>query len=156
MKKHLILVSIGILNLFVACTSNTDEQVEPLISTEIVNNPNTADPNSKKENNLPVFKFDHTDFDFGLIFEGEKVMHKFKFSNVGKTDLVISDVTASCGCTVPKYSRKPVKPGDEGFIEVEFDSSGRKGQQHKTVTIVANTQPNRVQLMFTAEIEVQK
>jgi len=72
--------------------------------------------------------------------------------NTGNSDLIITKVEASCGCTVAKYSKEPVKPGEEGLIEVIFDTSGRNGMQHKTVTILANTQPNVTRLEFTAEI----
>lgn len=51
-----------------------------------------------------------------------------------------------------EYTDKPVKPGEEGLIEIVFDSSGRTGMQHKAVTIIANTQPTKIELTFTAEI----
>ena len=98
--------------------------------------------------------FEYLDFDFGVIFQGETVVHKFKFTNTGTSALIISDVTATCGCTIPTYTKKPVAPGDDGFIEVKFNSAGRQGMQHKSVVVLANTQPNRIELTFIAEIEV--
>jgi len=53
---------------------------------------------------------------------------------------------------VSEYTDKPIKPGEEGLIEIVFDSSGRTGMQHKTLTVIANTQPNKMELNFTAEI----
>ena len=139
--------------MFFSCnTSNTES--EESITTEIVFNPNTEINNPEAKKKLPKFQFVHKDFDFGLIYEGEEVIHKFKFKNVGGSPLVISDVSATCGCTITTYSREPIAPGEEGYIEVTFDSSGRKGMQHKTVNILANTQPNRIELTFTAEIEI--
>lgn len=152
MKRKFIFISIISFFLF-SCTSNTEEEQ---ISSDIVFNPNTEIDNVAEKDKLPKFQFTHKDFDFGLIYQGEKVLHKFKFKNVGNSPLVISDVSATCGCTVPTYSKKPLAPGEEGYIQVKFDSSGRRGMQHKSVTILANTQPNRVELTFVAEIEIPK
>ena len=130
----------------ISCNNNKNE-----ITTDLVNIPATASSN-KKENDLPKFEFKHKTFDFGVINKGEIVSHTFKFKNIGNSDLIISNVATSCGCTVPKYTDKPIKPGEEGLIEAIFDSAGRSGMQHKTLTIIANTQPNIVELSFTAEI----
>ncbi len=134
-----------------SCNSNTETEN---ISTDVVFNPNTELENSNSEKKLPQFQFQHTNFDFGLIYEGEEVLHKFKFKNIGSSPLIISDVSATCGCTITTFTKNAIEPGEEGFIEVTFDSSGRKGMQHKTVNILANTQPNQLELTFTAEIEI--
>ncbi len=148
-------IAISIISLFllVACQEQASQDNE-LVASELIMNPNTGDSSNTAEKILPILEFEHKDFDFGLIYQGEKVVHKYKFKNTGNANLIISDVSASCGCTVPTYSKKPIKPGEEGYVEVEFDSSGRQGQQHKSVTVLANTQPNRVELSFIAEIEV--
>ena len=64
------------------------------------------------------------------------------FENTGKTDLIITSATATCGCTVPKWPKKPIKPGEKASIEVIFDSEHKNGQQNKQVTIIANTYPS--------------
>ena len=143
-----------ILFLFISC-ENTDKSSEDKLSSDLVYNPKTAQ-GVEDMSNLPIIDFEYVDFDFGLIFEGEEVVHKYKFTNTGGSALIISDVSASCGCTIPTYSKKPVAPGEEGFIEVKFDSSGRDGMQHKTVTVLTNSQPNRNTLSFVAEIEASK
>ena len=56
--------------------------------------------------------------DFGNMVEGEIVSYIFTFTNTGTAPLLISSASASCGCTVPKYSKKPVQPGDSGELEV--------------------------------------
>ncbi|MFD2034938.1 DUF1573 domain-containing protein [Belliella marina] len=102
-----------------------------------------ADPST-----LGKFKFEELEFDFGTIAEGKTVEHVFNFVNDGQAPLVISNVTASCGCTTPDYSKTPVKPGESGFIKVSFNSSGKPGTQAPTVSIQANTSPsvNRLRL----------
>lgn len=127
---------------------------ETQLSSDIVFNPNTAqDPEGKEQAKIPQIKFEHLNFDFGVIFEGEKVIHKYTFTNTGNAPLIISEVSATCGCTVPTFTKEPIAPGRDGFVEVKFDSSERNGMQHKTVTVLCNTQPNRIELSFIAEIE---
>ena len=76
----------------------------------------------------------------------------FVFKNTGKSDLLIFNATASCGCTVPEYPKKPIHPGDEGKIIVSFNTEGKNGVQKKTVTLMANTQPNTKVLTIKAEV----
>jgi hypothetical protein len=92
----------------------------------------------------PVMTFKDTLYDFGTISQGENVKYTFEFTNTGESDLVISSATASCGCTVPKnWPKHPVKPGETGKIDVNFNSENRKGQKDLTVTVLANTVPTK-------------
>jgi hypothetical protein len=61
-------------------------------------------------------------------------------------------VNSSCGCTVGKYPKTPIAPGKSDYVEASFDSSGRKGMQNKTITVLSNTQPNLTTLRIKAEI----
>ncbi len=133
MKSNLIILLI-VSALFAAC--NNDE-----ITTDIVNNPNSAS-GEQDTINMPKIKFTEEVYEFGSISQGEKVKHTFNFTNVGKKDLVISSARASCGCTIPDWPRKPIKPGEKGEINVVFNSEGKKGNIHKRITVVANTQPS--------------
>jgi len=97
------------------------------------------------------FEEDH--FDFGKIKDGAKVKHVFKFINTGENPLMISDVIPTCGCTIPTFSKAPIKPGEQGEITVEFDSANRKGQQKKNIIVVSNADREKVSIGFTAEVE---
>lgn len=99
--------------------------------------------------------FDTVAFDFGVLEQGKKVMHTFTFTNTGEYTLVLSSVKASCGCTVPTWTKEPVAPGQKGTVEVEFNTTGRKGIQQKTVSVFANTSPKVTLLHFTANIPVE-
>ncbi|TFH48576.1 MAG: DUF1573 domain-containing protein [Bacteroidia bacterium] len=99
-----------------------------------------------------VLTFVSPDHDFGRVGAGEKVGCIFSYSNTGDADLVITSASASCGCTVPKYDRKPVPPGGSGTIEVVFDTSGREGMQTKTVVVQSNAENNLVILRIIAEV----
>jgi hypothetical protein len=96
--------------------------------------------------------FREYEHNFGKVAEGEKISFVYTFENKGTSDVVISSVTASCGCTVPKYDKKPVPPGSSGNIEVVFDTTGRSGMQTKTVTVKSNARTPVVLVKFTAEI----
>ena len=104
---------------------------------------------------LPKTKmvFPEDKFNFGKIKEGAKVQHAFKFKNLGENPLMISDAIASCGCTVPSFSKEPILPGGEGEILVEFNSAGRKGHQSKSVIIVSNADREKIAVSFEAEVE---
>ena len=81
----------------------------------------------------------------------------YRFRNSGNKNLIIEDVRASCGCTVPEKPEKPLAPGEEGVIKAKFDSKGRVGPQSKTVTVVANAIPIReFYLQFKVEVEASK
>lgn len=98
-------------------------------------------------------QYEHTDFDFGTVKEGEKVKHSYKFKNTGSEPLVISSAKGSCGCTVPKWPSEPIAPGATGQIDVEFDSKGKPGKQTKRVTVTANTVPAQMFLNISGNVE---
>lgn len=78
-------------------------------------------------------------FDFGTITGGEVVAHTFRFRNSGNAALIVKDVIPSCGCTTPRLSTRMLKPNEEGFIEVIFNSKGWHGSQYKSVTLRTNS-----------------
>lgn len=92
---------------------------------------------------FPKVELDKSTHDFGTINEGDVVETEFIVKNVGKTDLVIMDAKGSCGCTVPQPPKEPIKPGDSAPIKVSFNSSGKPGQQSKTVTLTTNTEAGK-------------
>ncbi len=153
MKATIITLSFFSIFAMISCNNQQQSnQGDNLISTDVVNNPISDNDTTLDQSKLPKFQFEETSFDFGVLVEGEKVAHSFKYKNVGKTDLIISSVSTTCGCTVPNYSKEPLKPGKEAELEVVFSSSGKRGMQHKTITILANTQPNRTYLEIMAEV----
>ena len=90
--------------------------------------------------------------DFGKVSEGEKLSYTFIFNNKGTSDLIISSATTTCGCTVPKYDKKPIAPGANGNMEVVFDTSGRSGMQTKIITVKSNASVPVVLIKMTAEV----
>jgi len=145
--KNLVL-ALSIITLFGMFSCNNQSGN---ISTDLVNNTKSA-KGTQENGDLPVFTFEDTEHDFGKIIQGEKVTYSFKFTNTGGSALLISKVSSSCGCTVSKYPKTPVKPGDSDFIVATFDSNRKKGYQNKTITILANTQPNKTTLRVKTQV----
>ncbi|WP_143962391.1 DUF1573 domain-containing protein [Litoribacter populi] len=107
----------------------------------------TADPST-----LGAFQFPEIEHDFGTIEEGKVIEHNFTFTNTGEAPLVISNIQASCGCTSPDWTKTPIKPGEEGFVKVVFDSKAKSGIQSPTVSITANTQPAVTRLRLKGNV----
>lgn len=100
--------------------------------------------------------FTETEYKFGLIKKDSKVEHVFKFKNTGNSDLIISNAKGSCGCTIPEYPKKPIKPGATGEIKVSFNSEGKIGQQRKSITIFSNTPKGTEKIYIRAIIEMSE
>jgi len=96
---------------------------------------------------------DGMDKDFGKIVEGKNLEVSFRFKNVGDKPLVISNVSASCGCTVPETPKKPYQPGETGVIKASFNSTGKVGSQSKQVNVFANLEPAMTTLNFRVEVK---
>jgi hypothetical protein len=101
-----------------------------------------------------VMKFDQDSYNFGKIIQGDSVVHQFKFVNVGKTPLIITDATATCGCTKPEWPKEPIQPNAEGSIKVTFHSVGKSGLQDKMITISGNTAPAQTMVHLIGEVLV--
>lgn len=133
---------------FISCKPTGDKNKLP---SSIVENPATA-AGSVKADDMPVMYFDKLEHDFGRVIQGEVITYAFRLENTGRKPLVIASVSSSCGCTVADYPAGALEPGSEGFIKVTFDSNNRRGFQSKTVTVLANTQPNSVTLRVKAQV----
>ena len=91
-------------------------------------------------------------YNFGKVTDGEKVEYSYRFKNVGTKPLVVTEAHASCGCTVPQKPEKPILPGETGFIKIVFDSKGRVGAAHKTITVSSNAKPEFPLLILTGDV----
>lgn len=117
------------------------------------NNTNTTENDDLNSSGTAQIVFREYEHHFGKVSEGEKISYQFIYENSGTGNLVLNSVTTTCGCTVPRYDKKPLKPGDTGSLEVVFDTSGRSGMQAKTITVNSNSSAPVVLLKITAEVE---
>ena len=124
MKKIALLLFVGIFGLSI----NAQDQ---LATTKI-------------DENAPIFKFENEVVDYGEIARNSDGVKILKFTNVGKSPLIITNVKGSCGCTVPTWPKEPIMPGDSGEIGIKY-ATNRIGAFSKTVTITSNaTKPSVV------------
>lgn len=106
----------------------------------------------------PQIKFDKTIYDFGTFSESNPVQKcTFTFTNVGTAPLVINQAVASCGCTVPTYTKTPVKPGQKGTISVTYNGKGKfPGHFKKTITVRTNGTPEMTRLYIEGNMTEAK
>jgi hypothetical protein len=115
---------------------------------------NNATPDGSNGDNMPEITFEEEDHDFGTIEQGEKIDFNIKFTNTGKSDLLINNCQSSCGCTVPNWPRDPIRPGQSGYIEVRFDSEDKRENVTKEVTISTNCNPAVRKIKFHGYVKV--
>src|SRR5688572_13991949 len=117
-----------ILPVFLICTAVSGQQIKPL-------------------------QFREETFDFGNVpEEGGPVTHEFTFTNVSSRPVKILSVEASCGCTTPDWSKDPVLPGKNGFIQARFDPKGRPGYFTKSLTVTADFDSNPIMLQIKGTV----
>lgn len=139
MKSFLLVLTVFSTTL-AACNNNPAEEKKGTLPSSLVNNPRTADGlDTKSAAEKPTMDFDDTVHTFSKITEGEVVSHEFTFKNNGKSPLIITSASGSCGCTVPEYPKDPIQPGKTGTLKVTFNSKGKNGHQEKSVTIFTNS-----------------
>jgi Protein of unknown function (DUF1573) len=79
--------------------------------------------------------FDSTSHDFGAVAREAQVSHRFKVTNLYKEDVQISNVTASCGCTSPRFDNTPIKTGESTYVDVTMDTHKFQHEKSSTVTV---------------------
>ena len=109
----------------------------------VANNNNNAAPGK-----LTMIQWSDSAVNYGKINQGQKLAIAFKFKNAGSNPLIIESVRPGCGCTVADFPKEPIAPGAEAEITGSFDSHGREGLQHKTITVKANTPGTGEQNIF--------
>ena len=98
-------------------------------------------------------RFEEMEHQYGTIEKGGNGDCQFIFWNDGNEPLILQNVKASCGCTTPKYTQKPVMPGEKGVIDVHYNTNNVGGFS-KTVTVTSNAVDNpRVVLRIKGNVK---
>ncbi len=145
-RKTIILIALSMLML-TGCKGKTIQDAD----VDLIRNPRSAQGYDESEK-MPVLTFDSDLHDFGRLSAGENISYSFHFRNTGTADLIISNTSATCGCTVADYPKGRIAPGGEGYVTVTFKSAGKAGQQYQEVTIVSNAQPATCRLKILAQV----
>ena len=132
MKKVLVSIGISLMMTFAAFAQNSAAQP-------------AANPNA------PGIAFDKTTHDYGTVTKGGDGTCEFKFKNTGIEPLILSNVTSSCGCTVPEWPREPILKGKSASVKVKYDTN-RIGPINKTITVISNAKEASVQLKIIGNV----
>jgi len=89
--------------------------------------------------------------DYGTIEKGADGLRTFEFTNTGNAPLIISKVSSTCGCTVPKKPKDPIMPGETGEIQVKYDTK-RVMPIRKTITVLSNAETPTVALKIKGNV----
>lgn len=143
MKKLLLLLIAAI-----GMAMGIDAQSKKSVRSEI-----SPTGNSKAENYAEI-KFDTLRCNLGVFPESDAVRkYSFKFTNTGTAPLIINQAFASCGCTVPDFTKEPIKPGEKGSIDITYNGKGLlPGRFSKTVTVRSNAKSKIVRLVIEGEM----
>lgn len=116
MKKILLILFVGFLS--ISINAQTKEEI-------------------KKDFTGPIFEFESEVIDYGEIAKNSDGKRIFKFKNIGKSPIIITQIKTSCGCTVPTKPEAPIMPGETGEITVKY-ATNRIGPFSKTITVNSN------------------
>ena len=99
--------------------------------------------------------FENTTHDYGTIVQSSDGSCEFKFTNKGKAPIVLNDVKASCGCTVPEWTRTPVAPGEKGSIKVTYNTNSI-GAFTKSITVNSNAINSPLVLIIKGNVSAKQ
>jgi len=133
---------------FVSCGNAQKGKEEAKVSSEVV----ASDSLSKAAAQMGKVEFEEPAFDFGQVKEGAQVKHTFILKNAGDAPVILSKVTASCGCTQPEFSKSPILPGATSEIHVTFNSEGQVGKQQKIITVQSNASNGMTTVQLKGEV----
>ncbi len=104
---------------------------------------------------FPISKLEiEKEYNFGKIFVGDTVTHKFKITNNSEEDLVIKKVGKSCTCTSVGYLDSIIKPKQSSFFELQFVPKKKQiGEVSSSVAVSMNTTPSFVILKMKGIVE---
>ena len=103
------------------------------------------------QDKVAKIEFESETIDYGTIEKGSDGVRVFKFKNTGDAPLIVSNVKSSCGCTVPKKPTEPILPGENGEIEVKYDTN-RVNPIRKTITVTSNAETQTVALKIKGTV----
>ncbi|GAA4281415.1 DUF1573 domain-containing protein [Gaetbulibacter aestuarii] len=105
----------------------------------------------KAQDKVAKIEFKTDVIDYGTIEKGANGVRVFEFTNTGDAPLIISKVTSSCGCTIPKKPDHPILPGETGQIEVKYDTN-RVMPIRKTITVISNADTPTIALKIKGNV----
>ena len=104
-----------------------------------------------KSTEIGVFHFEQEVIDYGTINQNDNGVRTFKFTNRGRSPIVISNVKTTCGCTVPTYPKQAILPGESGTIDIKY-ATNRLGTFSKSITVISNADEGQKKLRIKGNV----
>jgi hypothetical protein len=149
MKKILLTLAAAMFTYFAV---NAQTATKPTTTTTTVPTTTTAPTQNPDNPNGPVIQFPSLVHDYGTLQKGADGNCEFTFTNTGKEPLVLSNVTTSCGCTVPSWNKEPILPGKTGVIKVNYTKTNIVGTISKQITVMSNAKNGTIILSIKGQV----
>jgi len=137
----------------IAIQTNDAQQAMKTLTVSAILSQDFSSLSDKQLKKAPKIVMDKTTYDFGKVKAGTIIKFNYVVTNQGKHELIIHKVKASCGCTATKPAATHIKKNKSTEIAVEFNTSGRRGRQHKTITVITND-PTNPQIILNVQGEL--
>jgi hypothetical protein len=125
-------VSLGVLAILLIANFSAFSQATPKGNRAA--KPKAEPVQEEPKSNAAEIEFVKTVHDYGTIYKNDDGVCYFEFRNIGKADLLLTNVSSSCGCTVPQWPKEPIAPGQSEKIKVSYNTS-RIGGINKNVFV---------------------
>jgi len=148
MKKIILTTSVIFFVISVSFSQKTTTEVKKV-------KPTSTEEEVKKvktDKKAPEITFEKTTYDYGTIEKGSDGTCEFVFKNTGKQPLILNNCKSSCGCTVPKWPKEPIKKKQKGVIKVKYNTN-RVGNFAKSVTVYSNAKNSPVRLTIKGKVK---
>lgn len=122
------------------------------VGAAFVSNSQTVAPQKPVDKNVAVITFDKETHDFGSIPQSVPASYTFVVKNTGKSPLIITNASASCGCTTPEWTKEAIAPGKSGFVKATYNAAS-PGPFMKTVTVSSNASRDMVTLTLKGDVK---
>ncbi|MBC7694303.1 MAG: DUF1573 domain-containing protein [Burkholderiales bacterium] len=109
-------------------------------------------PAAAENPNPSELKFVKETHDFGSIPQGTPASYSFEFKNTGKSPLIITTASASCGCTTPEWTKEPINPGKKGTVKATYNAAS-PGPFTKSITVMSNAKNSTVILYLKGDVK---
>ena len=98
--------------------------------------------------------FENTAHNFGqnIPEKGGNITHRFVFTNTGDAPVTVQNVAASCGCTTTGWTKEPVAPGQQGYVDATYSPNGRPGAFGKSLTVTSTGEPQQITLTISGAV----
>ena len=93
---------------------------------------------TRAEEKAPRISVDPESFDFGNALPGKTLRKEFTLRNFGDAELVIENVSTTCGCTAALASDSKLKPGGSTLLRVTLETRSYSGKLERQVLVSSN------------------